>query len=90
MGTRASAGPAAGGVTLGTEDAWAALHGCKVFLASSGEEVSARGLQGWAPELAGMRGDRHRHPADGRGAWHLERQYLERGDAQLQLFPGVQ
>lgn len=39
MGTRASAGPAAGGVTLGTEDAWAALHGCKVFLASSGEEV---------------------------------------------------
>ncbi|KAL4440490.1 hypothetical protein ABPG75_003491 [Micractinium tetrahymenae] len=34
-----AAGPAGGAVKLGTEDAWAALQSCKVFLSSSGEEV---------------------------------------------------
>lgn len=45
--TRASAravgGLSGGAVTLGTEDAWTVLNSCKVFLASSGEEVGATG-----------------------------------------------
>ncbi len=45
-------------MTLGSEDAWSALHGCKVFVASSGEEVRCWRLVAWMaePQASGQAG----------------------------------